>query len=135
MQEMQETRVQSLSQEDPLKQKMTIHSQILAWEIPWTEDPGMLQSLGEQRFRHDWAHACTHTHTCTHPETNRTRSLFFPISFAFFKIKLNKQTKHSQSKQINDSSWLEILYIQWSENSREKQYGVSTKILFSKEKQ
>ena len=42
MQEMQDTQVQSLSQEDPLEEEMATHSSILAWEIPWTEEPGEL---------------------------------------------------------------------------------------------
>ena len=45
---MQETRVQSLSQEDPLEKEMGIHSSILAWEIPWTGELGGLQSMGSQ---------------------------------------------------------------------------------------
>ena len=45
---MQETQVQSLGQEDPLEKEMAIHSSILAWEIPWTEEPGGLQSIGSQ---------------------------------------------------------------------------------------
>ena len=45
---MQETQVQSLGQEDPLEKGMATHSSILAWEIPWTEDPGGLQSMGSQ---------------------------------------------------------------------------------------
>ena len=49
----QETRVQSLSQEDTLGKKMETHSSILAWETPWTEEPGGLQSLGLQRVIHD----------------------------------------------------------------------------------
>ena len=53
MQEMQETRVQSLGQEDLLEQEMSTHSIILAWKIPWTEEPGGLQSMGLQRVRHD----------------------------------------------------------------------------------
>ena len=48
---MQETRVQSLGQEDPLEKAMATHSRILAWEIPWTEEPGGLQSMGLQRVR------------------------------------------------------------------------------------
>ena len=51
----QETWVQSLGWEDPLKKEMATHSSILAWEIPWTEDPGELQSMGLQRVRHDLA--------------------------------------------------------------------------------
>ena len=45
---MQETRVLSLGQEDPLDEEMTTHSSILAWRIPWTEEPGRLQSMGSQ---------------------------------------------------------------------------------------
>ena len=54
MQEMQEMQVQSLGWKDPLKEEMTTHYSILAWEIPWTEEPGGLQSMGSQRIGHDW---------------------------------------------------------------------------------
>ena len=57
---MQETRVQSLGPEDPLEKEMATHSSILAWEIPWTEEPGGLQSMGSQRVRH--ALGPEHTH-------------------------------------------------------------------------
>ena len=49
----QETWVQSLGWEDPLVKEMEAHSSIIAWEIPWTEDPGKLQSMGLQRVGHD----------------------------------------------------------------------------------
>ena len=49
----QETQVQSLGQEDPLEEGMATHSSILAWRIPWTEEPGGLQSIGSQRVGHD----------------------------------------------------------------------------------
>ena len=52
---MQETWVQSLGLEDPLEKEMTTYSSILAWEIPWTEEPGRLQSMGCKRFGHDLA--------------------------------------------------------------------------------
>ena len=52
---MQETPVQFLGQEDPLEEGMATHSSILAWEIPWTEEPGGLQSVGSQRVGHDWS--------------------------------------------------------------------------------
>ena len=48
MQEMEETRVQSLGQGDPLEESMATHSSILAWRIPWTEETGALQSMGSQ---------------------------------------------------------------------------------------
>ena len=47
---MQETWVQSLGQEDPLEKRMATHSSILAWRIPWTEEPGGLESKGSQRL-------------------------------------------------------------------------------------
>ena len=50
-----ETWVWSLGWEDPLEKEMATHSSILAWRIPWTKEPGGLQSLGSQRVRHDWA--------------------------------------------------------------------------------
>ena len=56
---MQETRVRSLGQEDPLEKRMATHSSILAWWIPWAEEPGGLQSMELQRVRHD--EQLTHT--------------------------------------------------------------------------
>ena len=50
---MRETRVRSLGQEDPLEKETATHSSILAWKIPWTEEPGELQSMGPQRVGHD----------------------------------------------------------------------------------
>ena len=64
--EMQETWVRSLSKEDPLEKVMATHSSILAWKIPWTEEPGGLQSIGSQRVGCDRA-----TNTCL------LKSLFF----------------------------------------------------------
>ena len=56
---MQETRVQSPGWEDPLDKEMATHSSILAWRIPWTDEPGRLQSMVSQRVGHDWV---TNTH-------------------------------------------------------------------------
>ena len=52
---MQETWVWYLGQEDPLEKGRAAHSSVLAWRIPWTEEPGRLQSMGSQRVGHDWA--------------------------------------------------------------------------------
>ena len=52
---MQKTQVWILGQEDPLEKEMATHSSILAWRIPWTEEPGRLQSSGPKRVRHNWA--------------------------------------------------------------------------------
>ena len=51
----QETWVWSLAWEDPLEKGMATHSGIVAWRIPWTEEPGGLQSMGSQKVRHNWA--------------------------------------------------------------------------------
>ena len=61
MQEAQEMQVQSLDQEDRLEEEMATHFSILAWEIPWTEEPGELQSMESLGIRYDWA--VEHTHT------------------------------------------------------------------------
>ena len=69
MQETQETWIWSLGQEDPLEEEMATHSSVLAWRIPWSEEPGGLQSMGSQRIGHGWA--CTHTHTDNFSEMMR----------------------------------------------------------------
>ena len=65
-----ETWVQSLGQEDLLEKEMATHSSILAWKIPWMEEPGRLQIMGLQRVRHNWAtsvlYTNLHIHMCGH---------------------------------------------------------------------
>ena len=56
---MRETLVRSLGEEDPLEKEMAIHSSTIAWKIPWTEEPGRLQSMGSHRVGHD----CATNHT------------------------------------------------------------------------
>ena len=53
VQEMQDTQVSSLGWEDPLKEEMATHSSVLAWNIPWTQKPGSLWSMGSQRVGHN----------------------------------------------------------------------------------
>ena len=59
---MQETQVRSLGRKDPLEKGVATHSSILAWTIPWTEEPGGLQSVGSQRVEHDWGTNTTPHH-------------------------------------------------------------------------
>ena len=61
-------KVQSLDPEDPLEQEIATHPSILAWEIPWTEEPRGLQSTGSQRVRHN--RVIEHTHTKMIKSTN-----------------------------------------------------------------
>ena len=71
----QEMQVRSLDQEDPLEEEMATHSGILPWEIPQTEEPGGLQSMGSQRVRHDWTTARRHwLHDCKSPTDLSTHS-------------------------------------------------------------
>ena len=65
----------SLGWEDPLEKEMVTHSSILAWRIPWTEEPGRLQSMGLQRVGHDWA-TNIHINYCQHATPYILRAYF-----------------------------------------------------------
>ena len=60
----QETQVGSLGWEDPLEKEMGTNSSTFAWKIPWTEEPGKLQSIGSQRVGHDWATSLYYLYSC-----------------------------------------------------------------------
>ena len=77
---MQETRVLSLGQEDPLEKGMATHSSILAWRIPWTREPGRLQSMGLRSWT-QLSYSHTHTHTHTEISTCPLLVLFFVCVF------------------------------------------------------
>ena len=70
----QETQVWSLGREDPSEEEMATHSSILAWRIPWTEEPGGLQSVRSQWVGHDWV-------------TNTLRGFWGPFLTSLFKVK------------------------------------------------
>ena len=72
---MWKTQLRRLGRKDPLEKEMATHSSILAWRIPWTEEPGRLQSIGMQRVRHDWA-PNTFTFRCIWQENYRSDVLF-----------------------------------------------------------
>ena len=72
-----ETRVQSLGGEDPLEEEMATHSSILAWRIPWTEEPGGLQSMGWQRVRYDLV---------TIPASNPLKNLFLGTLYPLVEL-------------------------------------------------
>ena len=103
MQEMQELWVWLLGQEDPLEEGMTTLSSILAWRIPWTEEPGRLQSIGLWRIGHDWSdwapmHVCLGMHgyrvlqkMCSTPELHSDSLEDF--LFIFAKMNIHKKLK------------------------------------------
>ena len=80
---MLKTQVQSLGEKDPLKKEMATHSSILAWEIPWTEEPGRLQSMGLQRVRYNlatkqqWIHRLADLTDETHALISLNRMIYF----------------------------------------------------------
>ena len=76
-----ETWVPSLGREDPLEREMATHSSILAWKIPWTEEPGRLQTIGLPRVGHDWA---TSLSLSMHLEEIKSRERCFVLFIQFF---------------------------------------------------
>ena len=84
----QETLVQSLGWEDPLEEGRTTHSSILAWKIPWTEEPGGLQSMGSQRVRQDWSDlALMQWTTYLFPKWEKTESaLYYQYCFCVYTV-------------------------------------------------
>ena len=78
-----ETWVQSLGWEDNLEKEMATHSSILAWKIPWTEEPGGLQSMGSQRVGHDWIW----THTYAVISSKRLQQILNSTYWNFNKLK------------------------------------------------
>ena len=95
MQETQETRLKSLGQEDSLEEGLATHSSILAWRIPWTEDPSVLQPTGLQRFGHDCSNWAS-THVYRYNEGLEVR-LEFRQNFWPFQ---SQQSKENQVHQI-----------------------------------
>ena len=82
MQETRETRVQSLGQEDPLEEETATHSSILFWKIPWTEEPGRLQSMGSQRVRHDSVtEHRAHTHVSKHARNESQPDVMSEVTY------------------------------------------------------
>ena len=83
---MQETWFQSLDREGPLEEKMATHSGILAWESPWLEEPGGLQSMRSQRVRHDWATELNWTEPGTEPTPSAVKAqiLLFLLLIGLF---------------------------------------------------
>ena len=121
---MWETWVWSLGWEDPLEKEMATHSSILAWRIPWTEEPGRLWYKGSQRIRHDWE-----TFTSLPWKKMLLQSCFYFLSsfllpffhssftcshiHRYIDIHINfKQTSESWSV-VSDSLWPHGLYSPW----------------------
>ena len=116
--------VWSLGWEDPLEKSMATHSSNLAWRIPWTGDPGMLQSTGTQRVRHNWSDLAR-MHAGSKPKyPNANRKLSLDVSLAPYLQHLPFILLHSGPTALPISLWLVILStqlptlaIQWQNTS------------------
>ena len=76
---MLETWVWTMGGEDPLEKEMATHSSILAWRIPWTEEPAGLQSMGSQRVGHNWASILKSRDITLPPKVHLVKALVFPV--------------------------------------------------------
>ena len=120
MQETQETRVGSLGWENPLEEGMATHSSIFAWRIPWTEEPGGLQSIKLQRVGHDWSylvHAPTHIIGMGYIYDRKTIAAFFVVVVAWH-VGSNSPTKDLTWDPCTGSIESQPLDHQGSPNSR-----------------
>ena len=115
---MQETWVQCLSCKDPLEKEMATHSNIIAWKIPWTEEPSELQLMGLQRIRHDWFNACAQ------------RKDWYPSIIEIYDLN-SKLTRTYVSKIIYHNNFKCCVLHFWKEilGKRVKRNGVAFKIL------
>ena len=89
-----------LGQEDPLEEGIATCSSILAWKIPWTEEPGGLQHMGSQRVGHDWVRVHTHTHSHTHTHTHPTCNEFLIESHTPLRLKEVNQLVGKKLEQV-----------------------------------
>ena len=117
----QEKWVWSLTQEDPLEEDTASYSSILAWRIPWTEQPGRLQSIGLQRIGHDWSDlACMH-------ESERKRKSH--------RVTVREDKKQNNSERmkiiLNNSDYLGKVIWEQGEQDRMKLHYTSLYILYA----
>ena len=114
-QEMQETWIQSLGQEDPLEKGMATRSSIPAWEIPWTVEPGGLQSVGSQRVRNDWSDLARMHRWFIHA---RIADFIhkFPLLFCALVIFWIRSNASDHSKSLCPRLWESLTQNLYSEN-------------------
>ena len=132
---MQETQVQSLGREDPLEEETATHSSILAWRIPWTEEPGRLQSMGLPSRTwlsvHAHAHARTHTHIHTHRKVNLQRKTTNKDWLIMAEISRNYPWIHPENGSRIHYSWslrdtLQCRSPHWQNSQKEWRRACST---------
>ena len=100
---MHETRVRSLGQEDSLEKEMATYSSILAWRIPWTEEPGGLQSTGLQRVGHDWA-----------TKVRLVKAMVFPVVTYGCESWTVKKAERQRIDAFELGCWRRLLRVPWT---------------------
>ena len=110
MQETQETQLRSLDWEDSREKDMTTHSSILAWRIPWTEEPGRIQSIGLQRVRHNWSFYIVCTHRCDIGDLLAIRSIGIYLLNENREV-LNEKSGALLGAKLHKASGLSISYL------------------------
>ena len=114
---MQETWVRSLGWEDLLEKEMAIHSSTIAWKIPWTEEPGRLQSMGSQRVGHNWATSlslCLNKLLC-HP-CNRNLLKYFNAAYFILwnQEALRVYVLQVSTFALSEMSFCQFLALSWN---------------------
>ena len=133
---MQGTRVWSLGQEDPLEKEMATHSSTLAWKIPWTEDPGRLQSTGSQRVGHDWVtslhnrSSVNQTLDVLHSKSSKPAAHFILSAFFYLNVKFSSEILSLYSDftefTIEQANWM--CPVSTNENFRISELSTTFKI-------
>ena len=107
---MQETRVQSLGQEDALEKGLDTHSSILAWRIPWMEEPGGPQSMGSQRIGHNWSDLAP-GHTTSSFSILPSMDIYVPSISWLLKIVLQWSLGHMYLFKLWFSLWIIFYFV------------------------
>ena len=107
---MQDTQVRSLGQENPLETEMATHSSILAWKIPWMEEPGSIQAMGSQRVGQDWA---INSFISLHPRIQPTLGRVTPQCLFIENENVYKLTCAIQTHVIQRSTVLYCRQCNW----------------------
>ena len=116
MQEPLETWVRSLGREDPLEEGMATDSSILAWKIPWTEEPGGLKSIGSHRIRHDWSDLAHTYHLCyvsVRPWVSYSNAELISMSDQIWRPPLEKKTVNGDGQRFRNIYGLKEGLLWW----------------------
>ena len=116
---MRETWVWPLGREDPLEKEMAAHSNILTWKIPWTEEPGRLQSMGSQRVGHDWV-----TSLSLSTKVHLVKAMIFPVVMYGCESWTIKKAEHWRIADFELWCWRKLLRVPWTARRSKEVQGL-----------